>query len=225
MGAAILLYQLADSAFPIGGFAYSCGLESAVKQSFVYDQESLRAYLHSYSQQILSLDLPFITSSFLLNSGYEEALIKMAKCYSAMLLNPSIQKSGAVIGRNWLRICQQLTNIQALEQIETVLTKAKLSCDFTVIYGLSMKIMGYDLLQTKNLYFYMMLRDQISALIRLNVSGPTRAHEELFYFLNHYNTLIENLEPTNYELAYKTTYSLEIVQLTHDRIWSKLFQN
>lgn len=224
----ILLYQLADSAFPVGGFAYSYGLESAVKQSFIHDHSSLRAYLNTFSQQVFSFDFPFICSSYDLYTtdlSYKEGLIILAHAYAAMLLNPPIQKAGMVIGRNWLRICQQLQNQVALEEIENTLTKAHLPCDFTVVFGLSMHIMGFSKSQALNLYYYIVLRDQMSSLIRLGVSGPTRAHEELRYFLEHNSLLIEGFGPIDYSKATKSSYLMEIAQLTHDRIWSKLFQN
>jgi urease accessory protein len=224
----ILLYQLADSAFPVGGFAYSYGLESAVKQSFIHDHSSLRAYLTTFSQQVFSFDFPFISSSYDLYTAdisYEKGLIVLVHAYAAMLLNPPIQKAGMVIGRNWLRICQQLQSQAALEEMENTLTKAHLPCDFTVVFGLSMAMMGFSKSQALNLYYYMVLRDQISSLIRLGVAGPTRSHEELRFFLETYHVVIENFGPTDYSKATKSSYLMEIAQLTHDKLWSKLFQN
>lgn len=51
-GLALLrLLQLCDSAFPVGGFAYSHGLEWLVHEGIVRDEESLRGFLETYVEQ------------------------------------------------------------------------------------------------------------------------------------------------------------------------------
>src|SRR5215467_14409137 len=44
------LLQFGDSMFPIGGFAFSCGLESAVQTGVVKD----RATLHEFARTVLA---------------------------------------------------------------------------------------------------------------------------------------------------------------------------
>jgi len=47
-----LLWQLADSAFPSGGFAHSGGLEAAVQLGVVSDPSSLEVFLQNALLQI-----------------------------------------------------------------------------------------------------------------------------------------------------------------------------
>src|SRR5215470_19249636 len=45
------LLQFGDSMFPIGGFSFSCGLESAVQTGVVHDRATLHAFARTALEQ------------------------------------------------------------------------------------------------------------------------------------------------------------------------------
>jgi urease accessory protein len=141
------------------------------------------------------------------------------------LLNPPLSKAGCVMGRNWLKICKQITNSYLLDETEEIFNKEAFTFEFPIVFGLSMQATNFTLAQTLFLYFYMSIRDQISALIRLGAAGPSMAHTELQQVLHEFTERIESYTPVHYSDAYKSAYLLEVAQLSHDRVYSKLFQN
>lgn len=50
------LLQLSDSAFPVGSFAFSCGLESAVSLGIVHDAQTLKAFAATNALQAAFCD-------------------------------------------------------------------------------------------------------------------------------------------------------------------------
>ena len=93
------------------------------------------------------------------------------------------------------------------------------------VYALCMKRLECENADIERLYLFMVLRDQISAAIRLGVIGPMDG-----------NVLQRNLYATcesvriasgdkRFNDAVKTCPVLELAQGYHDYIYSKLFQN
>ena len=58
-----LIFQLADSAFPAGGFAHSGGLEAAFQHSWVNDMQSLEAMIRCQLQAAAHLAAPFVAAA------------------------------------------------------------------------------------------------------------------------------------------------------------------
>lgn len=214
------ILHLADSALPVGGFAYSFGLECAIRQGLLTKSESVTDYLHTYAQQVISFDFPFVSSAYKMEDLDNAA--NLFSAYEAMLLNPMVRKANGVMGKNWLKL---FCRMYALEDLEKRASMEKWWCDFPVIFGICCKQIGLSYQESLFLYFYSTMRDQISALIRLGAAGPSWAHGELKNILKNFDTLVNHYQPVPYYEAYKSAYMQEIAQLSHDRVYSKLFQN
>ena len=223
----LLLLQLADSAFPVGGFAYSSGMESAVKHGLVNNEVNIKKYLITFSQQIFSFDFPFIFSAYNLNliNLDRPLILTMVESYEAMLLNPPIQKAGEVLGKNWLKVVNQIYKSTILDDFERMSFQLKISLHFPIIFGITMKILQFSIVETCKLFLYLAVRDQVSSLIRLGVAGPTRAQKELYAILKELDEELSDFDHVDYDKAFKTAYLLESAQLNHSRIYSRLFQN
>ncbi|WP_375057891.1 urease accessory protein UreF [Zobellella sp. DQSA1] len=69
------LLHLASPALPIGGFAYSAGLESAIELGWVSDEDSLEQWLAGALQGLAHLDLPVLLRLYrALEQGDNDAL-------------------------------------------------------------------------------------------------------------------------------------------------------
>ncbi|MDO6803438.1 urease accessory UreF family protein [Wenyingzhuangia sp. 1_MG-2023] len=214
------LYQIlhfADSAFPIGGFAYSNGMEYAVKSQLINTVEELKQYLKSYIDQMYAFDLAFVKQACTVTTFEELELL--SNDYNIMLLNPALKKAGVVLGKNWLSILVNLYDVPHLDWYK------KIDTDFHLVFAASLGSLGFSSREICELFVFMNVRDQLSVVVRLGTLGPTKSHqiqkELLSYVATEYNmSFIPEVKN-----AYKNAYMLELCQLSHQYLYTKLFQN
>ncbi len=218
----ITLYQLVDSAFPVGGFVFSSGMESAIKSGLLANINDLETYLETYIDQLLVFDIPFMDATF---NGAKDSLHAVFELYEVMLLNPMLVKSSLVLGKNWLNLIIKLTKNKQIETFRNELINCKQGNHFTLVFGCIMSLLKTNLEEARHIYIYSALRDQINALTRLGVVGPTGGQQLLYDLNERVIDQLSSYQTIPYEMAYKVTFRMELAQLNHSFIPVKLFQN
>jgi|GEM_PF-1007867 len=220
----IQLFQLVDSSLPIGGFVYSMGMESAIKSNLLQNEEDLKRYLIAYVDQIISFEFPFLEAGF--STANTPAKWKeITLTYQAMLMNPNLEKSALVLGKNWTRLLFSLYKTEEISKLQQQLKEQEIPLYYTIIFGIFMSALNIDKKESRAMYLYTALRDQITALTRLGIVGPNGGQGLLTYVLEKANKKNSRYKTIPYCKATKSAYIMEIVQLNHYKIYSKLFQN
>ncbi len=218
------IFQFIDSSLPVGGFVYSMGMESAIKSNALKTEEDLKRYLLTYAAQLFSFEFPFLDAAYHA-SDQCTTWSSLVTTYKVMLMNPPVEKSALVLGKNWLRLLSSLFEHQEMVDLKNNLETQKTALYYTLIFGMSMKALGVSLSQTREMYLYTALRDQVTVLTRLGTIGPMGGQKLLAYLLTQTEVTLKQYIEVPYIQAKKSAYLMEIMQMNHDKIYSKLFQN
>ncbi|GAB3576706.1 urease accessory protein UreF [Hymenobacter daeguensis] len=218
------LLHLVDSAIPTGSFAYSYGLESGITFGLVNTPFALRNYLYSYLQQAGSAELPFIHSTFHLTEKSPE-FQTVAEEYDAQLLVPGLAKASAAQGRSWLKLLATFYPEAELETITQWFSSQNIPPHFTLVFTLALQRVGFGLEELQAMYLHMLLRDQLSAAIRLGLLGPLEGHRLQHDFYAVFEHILAAQAGKGYAGATRSAFLLEVAQVLHEDIYSKLFQN
>ena len=229
------LLHLADSAIPTGSFAYSAGLESSISLGLIRDDAGLRNYLYAYLQQAAGFEIPFVNSCFLLDAeavwGGQRLTQQrlratdLAAEYDAQLLVPALHRASAVQGRTWLKLLADFYPEAGIEQITQWFAAEDVPPHFTLALGWGLRAAGYALPETRTMYLHMLLRDQLSAAIRLGLLGPLAGHRLQHDFYAVFEHLLAGQEGRGFGEASRSAFMLDVAQVLHEDMYSRLFQN
>lgn len=87
----IRILQFADSVLPVGAFAFSCGVESAIQAGIVRDADTLQSFTRSALQQAAGCDARAVAAACRsVRSGEHEAVIE----YDWALFNRKLNEEG-----------------------------------------------------------------------------------------------------------------------------------
>lgn len=220
----VRLLHLADSALPTGSFAYSYGLESSLTFGLIDTPFKLRNYLYAYLQQVANLEIPFINSCCALLEGTDE-MRRMAEDYDALLLVPTLHRASIVQGKNWLKLLATFYPEAQLNELIGWFAAESLPLHFTLSFALSLRRAGFAQADLQAVFLHMALRDQLSAAIRLGFLGPMEGHRLQHDFYAVFEHLLAAHANQDYIQATRSAFMLDVVQVLHEDIYSKLFQN
>jgi len=216
------LLHLADSALPTGSFAYSYGLESSLTFGLLRSETEFRAYLYSFLQQAVGFELPFVTSAATVPAADLGTLLLE---YDAQLLTPALHRASLAQGKSWLKLLATFYPEAGLAELGDELAGCQLPAHFVPLFGLSLARTGFALADSQLTYLHLTLRDQLSAAIRLGLLGPMAGHRLQHDFYGVFENLLSAADIRPYTEATRCTLLIDVAQILHDDIYSRLFQN
>src|SRR5215510_9714860 len=99
------LLQFGDSMFPIGGFSFSCGLESAVQTGVVNDRPTLHAFARTALEQAARGDgIALVAAHRAAVAGDIEALVAIDRQVFARKPSDETRAMSTRMGRKFIEI-------------------------------------------------------------------------------------------------------------------------
>src|SRR5450432_1321725 len=212
-----LIWQLADSAFPSGGFAHSGGLESAWQHGVVNDGETLEKFLRTSLSQIKRGALHFTSAAW-----EEHAQFSQFDADCDLFLNNRIaNQASRSQGKAFLGSSARTFKNKFLNSLNATIRKQQMPGHFAPVFGVVMRELKISRPRTSSLLLYISLRGFLSSAVRLGIIGPIEA-QTIQAAIAESDVLAEDEISVN---AVQTTPFLDLLQGTQERLYCRLFQS
>ena len=142
-----------------------------------------------------------------------------------MVTAPAMRRASLVLGKNWLRLMADLYPEAGLVDLRRRLGREQWPAHYTAVFGLALKAAGFAQIDSQQLYMFQVLRDQMSAAVRLGIIGPMEATRRQLNLYPHCMQLLVEVAGRPYAWASRCAPQLDIAQSVHDDLYSRLFQS
>ena len=215
-----LVWQLADSAFPNGGFAHSGGLEAAWQQGAVSDKSELTAFIRAALGQAAQYQIPFLNTVYHDPSAFE-VVDRHCDCY---LRNHVARRGSLKQGSTLLSAAVYAFGGTSLVTLRRRLVKRKRHAHLPVVFGLVARELAIGHSQSVRLFLFLTLRDLNSAAVRLGVVGPHGAQSIQHRTAPYVDRIAQQCQGYTLDDIAQSSPIIDILHGNHDRLYSRLFQ-
>ncbi|SPE54605.1 Urease accessory protein UreF [Verrucomicrobia bacterium] len=216
-----LLWQLADSAFPTGGFVHSGGLEAAWQHGEVPNRAALERFIWASLGQCGRASVPLMTSAH----AHPDLLAELDSFCESFLLNHVANRASRAQGRSLLVAAERIFNApESLAGGAAKLTAPPCG-HLAPVFGAITRRLGIARDDAGRLFLFLHLRGLIAAAVRLGIIGPLEAQTLQNCFAGVAQEIWSRSQGLGLDDLAQISPLLDIWQGTHDRLYSRLFQS
>ncbi len=218
-----MLLQLADSAFPAGGFAHSGGLEAATQLGEVDGVAGVEAFLRDAAWQAGFGALPLVGEAA--RRGDAEGIGDLDAACDAFLLGAVANRASRTQGRAFVAACAQSFREPGLLRLLEDVRERRLRGHHAPIFGAACARLGVGRDDALGLYLHAVARAVLSAAVRLGIVGATAAQGMQRAAAPLLARVVDRCRGLGVDDLAQTAPRLELLGSQHDRLYSRLFQS
>lgn len=220
------LFQIIDSFFPSGAFAYSWGLETYVSEGLIKDRNGLKSFLEAYLSGVTKR-----CDALIVKLSYEAAeredintVFRIDRLIHSMKLAREPREGSMQTGRQLLNVMRGLHKSILLEHLAEGISDGKALGHHPVVFGLVCSVIENSKDEAVMAYLYQTVSGIVSAGLRLIPLGHMdgqRVIEEIKPLLIK---IVDDVSLLNEDDISTFAPGIEIRAMRHEHLYTRLFK-
>lgn len=222
----IRLLEFSDSAFPVGTFSFSNGLESAAFEGIVYDADTLEQYTRTALQQTIYSDGIAALIAFRAAADANYALICEAdRQIFRCKLNTEARLMLTRMGKKMAEIAMQITEIPLMKRWLTDLRQELTPGTYPIAQAIFFQQNG--LLETELFVAieYGMMNMILNAALRCVKVSHYETQQILYRLASQTKDDYENIKEMSFEDMHTFAPEMDILATIHEKGKMRMFMN
>jgi urease accessory protein len=217
----LIALQLADSAFPSGGFAHSAGLEAAAQLGEVRGEAGVARFVHDALWQAAHGSLPLVGDAWRSPSD----LAELDALCDAFLLGAVANRASRIQGRAFVSACDRSFGGSALATLHGDVRARRIAGHHAPLFGAAASAIGVSRDDAFTVWLHGVARGVLSAAVRLGLLGPHEAQGLQRDTAPLRSRIADECRGLGRDHLAQTSPWIDILGSQHDHLYSRLFQS
>lgn len=222
----IRIMQFGDSVLPVGNFAFSNGIESAIQCGVVNNVDTLCDFTHHAMQQAASGDIrAAVACCRALQAGENQAAINHDRALFNRKLN---EESRVMMTRTGKKLAEVATLATRLEQVEAWLARIKSGetpGTYPVTQAVVMSALKISPRELAVISLYGMAATLLGAALRLMRISHLETQQVMFELTADIESLCDSAEQGGLEQMVSWAPVTDVLAAMHTAAWTRLFSS
>lgn len=219
------LLQIHDSAFPIGTYTHSYGMETYIQEDKIQSKKDLLQFCQTFIVHNLAYG-----DAILIQEAYEatiegdvDRLLSLEELCGAIKLAQESRHASVNVGKQFLRTIFPLHEFPFLVEWQTRIKNGEVKGHYAIIYGIYCALNSIDCKQAIVTYLYATINGLIQNAVRAVPFGQNtgvQAMHELLPSIVEAAVLVGDLTLDD---IHNNALSIELSSMKHEYLFSRLF--
>jgi len=214
-----------DSAFPMGSYTHSFGMETYIQNGKISKKEDLLNFFQSYVEENLVYnDAIIVKEAFnLCQEKNWPKLIELENMYDAMKVASESRDASRMIGKQFLKGILPVAPFEDLQYWSNKVKSNNAKGQYAIVYSIYAVNMGFDLRTTIMTFMYSSVVSLIHNGIRAIPLGQNAGIEIIHQIIPLIGRCVEEVEKKSLRDLSNHSIGLEIASMKHRFLGSRLF--
>lgn len=217
--------QIHDSAFPIGAYTHSFGLETYIQADKVIDKQSLLDYCSTYLYtNLIYGDGLLVKEAF--HVAKENDLTKLKQldqlCHAFKIASESRQGS-IKMGKQFIETLLPLTDSELLSTWRSLIKNRTIHGHYAVTYGMYAAYCNFELDDVLGAFLYSSTSSLVHNSVRAIPLGQSTGVQTIYSLLSTIEEAVTILKEKTLDDLSNSSVGIELASMQHERLHSRLF--